>query len=203
MILGVDYSSYEAVLCALPFEGGKPRLAVARFRPASRSGDDHAIAALGQVSAGIAAAIADLCLPQGEETVAWVERGYGTSRRADWILGAYFSAIFVDLRRSLGDAVNPIDLREWKKIVTGQSGIGLTVKGAGNGNAKKEVANEACRALLSLVEVDGSTWTPDELDAFGIAWAGRALNKMAVDSTYAARAIIQKVYPGWTPDEVA
>lgn len=115
-----------------------------------------------------------------ERHVFFIERGYGQSRRSDWMLGAFFAAIYIAACEF--GPVNPMDLREWKQAVTKVAGIGLTAKGDGNGNAKKEVANEATRALLALVEVDGTAWTPDELDAYGIAWTGRRLNARAVEA---------------------
>lgn len=190
LIVGLDYDSYKATLVALPLDGSisKVRKETAQFRPKSRSGDDEAIAALANVHSEMLTALLNLrvrvCASgdqyQGEQTAVWVERGFGMSRRADFILGAYFGAIvaaLVDLRV----VWNPMDLREWKQIVTLTAGIGLVKDGTrGNGNAKKEVANEACRALLALGEIDASEWTPDELDAFGISFAGRDLNRKAL-----------------------
>jgi hypothetical protein len=182
-VVGIDYDSYKATLCALPLDGsiGDARIAVARFRPASRSGEDAAINGLREVEDSIVCALAELTTTLST-TVVWIERGFGMSRRADFILGAYFGAIFSACWNlaPASPVVNPIEAREWKRIVTAHAGIGLTKKSAGNPNAKKEIANEACRALLTLGEIDGSEWTPDELDSFGVAFAGRALNREAL-----------------------
>ena len=39
MIVGVDLDSFKATLCAVPFDGGVPVLAEARWRSDSRGGD--------------------------------------------------------------------------------------------------------------------------------------------------------------------
>lgn len=188
MVIGVDYSTYEAVLCGIPFSGGKPKIVHARFRPARACGDAAAIAALTEVAPSIRAAMAEFAvLVEGaggmtaafaqEPHVFFVERGFGMSRKSDWALGAFFAAVYVAVGE-YGPA-NAMDLREWKSEVTRAAGIGVTARGTGNGNAKKEVANEAARALLGLVEVDGTGWTADELDAYGLAFTGRRLNARA------------------------
>lgn len=186
-VVGVDFSTYEASLVGLPLDGaiGAVRRVRVKFRPASRSGDDEMIAAL----AAVASAIRDGILNLGvgtfyqprDEAVAWIERGYGASRRSDWSLGAYFGAIHAACSSFGLAGVNPVGAGEWKKIVTEAAGVGLVKDGTrGNPNAKKEVANEACRALLSLGEVDATDWSPDDLDAFGVSYAGRVLNRAAV-----------------------
>lgn len=186
MIVGVDYSSYEATVVAMYLDRsiGCARSAVASFRPASHSGEDAAIAALAQVRPAMAGALAFVGVSSADdiaESVIWIERGFGMSRRADFILGAYFAAIYAACH-DFGLIVNPMEAREWKRTVTAVSGIGRTAKGAGNPNAKKEIANEACRAILELAEVDGSDWTPDALDAFGVAYTARKLNREALEA---------------------
>lgn len=184
MIVGIDYDTYKATICILDFDAvAVPRFAQARFRPASRSGEEAAIRSLPGVFGAMNGAAAELGLAAaGEPHVYFVERGYGTSRRADWILGAYFAAIWTSLSRVAlpADGLNPLDLREWKRHVTADSGIGLTVKGAGNGNAKKELANAASAELLARILGGArSGLDADHLDAFAIAYTGRKLNAKA------------------------
>lgn len=190
IVVGIDYDSYKATLVALPLEGSiaRVRTSVVTFRKASQSGEAAALVALASVRAGILHELTEgggVCdftlgaeLDDIRPDVVWIERGFGMSRRADFILGAYFGAIY---SATAGECpTNAMEAREWKRTVTAVSGIGRTVKGAGNPNAKKEIANEACRALLELAEVDGSDWTPDALDAFGVAYTARKLNREAL-----------------------
>lgn len=184
MIVGVDYDTYKATFCAVPLDGSirKATVATAHFRPASRSGEDAMLTALHEVGQGVLYGLKESGCMIGEESpvdVVWIERGFGMSRRADFALGCYFGAIYAACA-NLGVIVNSLEAREWKRTVTKAAGIGLTKKGDGNANAPKDVANEACRALLALGEVDGTSWTPDELDAFGVAFTGRRLNLEAV-----------------------
>lgn len=187
MIVGIDLDSYKAWICAVPFDGGVPIFAEARWREDGKSGD--ALANIGKVPGAMRRARVNLenLSPERfavEPHVWFVERGFGMSRRADFILGAFTGAIMAILAADTTDPVNLIDLREWKSEVTEVAGIGLTAKGRGNGNAKKEVANEACRALLALLELDPSRLSPDQLDAYGIAFAGRRLNARAVAAAH-------------------
>jgi Holliday junction resolvasome RuvABC endonuclease subunit len=183
MIVGVDVDSFKATLCAVPFDGGTPILVQARFRPDSKTGD--ALAYLVKVPAAMRSARELLAEASPhrfavEPNVWFVERGFGASRHSDFIVGAFTGAIMASLAGITDDPVNLMLAGEWKRDVTGASGIGLTTKGVGNGNAKKEVANAACRELLeTFLEVDSTDWTPDQLDAFGIAFCGRRLNARA------------------------
>ena len=191
MIVGVDIDSHKASLCAVPFDGGRPILAEARWRPNNKTGE--ALAYLDRIPDGLTEATDALAAASpdrfaAEPNVWFLERGFGASRRSDFIMGAFTGAIFVALHTSYpNDRVNLMEAREWKTIVTAVSGIGTTVKGRGNPNAKKEAANEACRALLLLDEVDGSDWGPDALDSFGIAFAGRRLNAAAIGNSQLER----------------
>lgn len=183
LVVGIDYSTYEASLVALPLDGsiGAVRRRTAKFRPAKWSGDDHMIAALANVHLAILTALAGLT-NDFSTAVVWIERGQGASRRSDWSMGAYFAAIYATCAALPLGGLNPLDAREWKRIVTQTAGIGLVQDGTrGNANAPKEVANAACRGLLQLGEVDSADWTPDDLDAFGVAFAGRDLNRSALE----------------------
>lgn len=182
MIVGIDVDSFKATLCAVPFDGGTPILVYARWRQDRETGE--ALSHLGKVASTIRRARSMLqeASPDRfavEPSVWFIERGFGMSRGSDYILGAFTGAIMATICADTTDPVNLMDLREWKADVTATAGIGLTAKGRGNGNAKKEVANEACRALLALTEIDASDWTPDQLDSWGIAFAGRRLNARA------------------------
>lgn len=191
MVIGCDYDSHKATFCALQFVTQAPLIAVAEYRLAKETGPDAAIRSLDRVEDAVLVALAELRASE-EQSVVWIERGYGQSRRADWILGAYFGAIWAAVAQVC--LVNPLDLREWKRAVTKAAGIGLTKKGEGNGNAPKPLANEATLALLheyALIAGDGSgrsssaapfgiAWTPDMLDAYAVAWTGRKLNEGAL-----------------------
>lgn len=188
MIVGVDIDSYKATICAVPFSGGRPILTEARWRPDGKSGD--ALGVLGQVPAGMVRALTILEYDSDrfkvEPNVWFVERGFGASRRSDFIVGAFTGAVVATLTSLrawppdvTNDPINLMDAAEWKREVTGVSGIGVTKKGTGNGNVKKEIANDACRALLLLDEIEPVDWTPDQLDAWGIAFAGRRINARA------------------------
>lgn len=183
MIVGVDYDTFKATLVALPFAGDTPApvVAEARWRTASQGGD--ALDYLFRIHASLEVAKAEIAKRapsfRDEPSVYFIERGFGMSRRSDFLLGAFLGAIYADLYRTTRDAVNLMDLREWKAVVTFAAGIGLTANGRGNGNAKKVVANEACRALLARIGVDASSWSPDQLDAYGVALTGRDLNARA------------------------
>lgn len=172
-------------MCALDFGDEVPRLQEARFRRNQDTGEDAAVRALGLVAPTIMTALALLGdSDRTEQCVVWIERGYGQNRVGDWVLGAYFGAIYCAVEPHA--FVNPLDLREWKRMVTAEAGFGLTVKGRGNGNAKKPIANEATRMLLARVGVDGSGWSPDQLDAYAIAWTARRLNERALASVTSA-----------------
>lgn len=180
--IGIDYSTYAASLVSLPIDGpiGAVRRRVVKFRPASRSGNDEMVATLAVVRNEIISGLAGLTTDLSTAVV-WIERGYGASRRSDWAMGAYFAAIYAACSSLPLGGLNPLDAREWKQIVTLSAGIGLVKDGTrGNANAPKEVANEACRGLLALGEVDAADWSADDLDAFGIAYAGRDLNRSAL-----------------------
>lgn len=171
-VLGVDYDSYKATLCLLPFDGEKPLFAQPRFRKNHHSGADHAWAALGRVLDEFRHEVVRATIVRA--SVIWIERGFGQSRRADFDLGAFYGAIRVGFQVTSTAPVNSMDLREWKRLVTSEA------FGKGNGNAKKEVANQACRAIAAAAGVDVVDWSPDMLDAYGICWAGRELNRRAL-----------------------
>lgn len=183
MIVGIDFDTYKITLCALPHEAPETALmAQIRLRKDRESGDAHLWAALPGLFVGLRSSPTVMRILGGADIV-FVERGFGGSRRSDYTLGAVFGALLATLPLLVphGRPVNPISLQEWKKIVTKDAGIGLTAKGEGNGNAPKPVANAAVRALASeawLVDVEN--WSEDVCDAYGIAYAGRSLNRTAV-----------------------
>jgi hypothetical protein len=184
VVVGVDFDSFKATLCVLPFAGGAPLFAEARWRWDSDRGE--ALTYLGRVHDDLLHALDELGRAserfRSEMHLCFVERGFGASRRSDFILGAYLGAIYATLAGGweYPYVVNLLDAREWKREVTAASGIGQTKAGKGNPNAKKDVANEACRALLLLDEIDATDWTADMLDAWGIAYTGRRLNQHAI-----------------------
>lgn len=181
MIVGIDYDSYKAVLCGLPFPipalSDQPTVETIVFRPASRSGDDAAIAALKTVNEQLRQS--DLVKAAD---VLWLERGFGNSRRADFILGAFFGAVLSTLVEYCTEAsVNPLDIQEWKREISAACGVTTKAGGRGNGQLKKELAHQYVRqvALRCRHNIDG--FGPDALDAYAIAYTGRLLNQRALE----------------------
>lgn len=178
-VLGVDYSTYEATLCLLPFDGEQPLFAQPRFRKNHHSGADHAWDALGRVLSELRHELVYATVMRA--SVIWIERGFGQSRRADFALGAFYGALRVGFQVVTAAPVNSMDLREWKREVTAEAFPELW-RGKGNGNVKKELANEACRQIAATAGVaDVEGWSPDMCDAYGIAFSGRLLNLRALE----------------------
>lgn len=188
VIIGIDYDSYKATIVGVRFDSAKyPHLEVAQFRPTRRSGEDAAFVALGEVASSLDEALGAILmrgdLGRDSHDVFFLERGYGSSRSSDWVLGAFFGAIWTSIRTAWlrpGDQLNPMTPREWKRAVTKTSGIGVTKKGDGNGNVKKDLANAATLRIIDAYEIALTSTTPDALDAFAIAWTGRRQNRDAV-----------------------
>lgn len=172
LTLGIDIDSYALHVCGLPDDGGPPVTAHATLR---RKGDDEH-RAIQQVAAALGNAARDIrALLDGDVKCrdVWIERGFGASRRADFVLGAIFGATIVACGHILpGAAARPMLAADWKREVTGTVGITTKTGGRGNGNVTKPVANDACLRIwrerwpLSIVPTD-----PNLLDAFGVAYA--------------------------------
>jgi stage V sporulation protein SpoVS len=190
LTLGVDIDSYAIHVCAIPGDGGPPTAVTHAIR---KKGDsEHQ--AIGNVAYALAASLKDIrdarrggpfLLPPGATLVeipeaiegVWIERGYGSSRRADFILGCIYGAVIVACGHVLpGVAVRPMKASDWKKQVTAVVGVRTKTGTAGNGNAPKAMANAACTEIwqnawpLAIVPTD-----PNQLDAFGVALAASTL----------------------------
>lgn len=169
MILGIDIDTRKLTLCA--YDGQEVAWATGELRT-GRAGQQYLAAAQGVM----------LALAGGLEKAdelrrvheAYVERGWGANRVADFQLGVVFGAT-VNALSSVrpGCHVGTMTTHEWKRAVT--AAVGVTTKRGvpGNGNAPKEQANSACRIILMEAGEPAervNALTPDELDAFGIAW---------------------------------
>jgi len=168
MILGCDISTTELTLCFLAENAiAWERAALRRDRSQGKWTD-----ALGNVQAALSTALSDAPRP----AEAYIERGWGANRNADYQLGAIFGATYVALGKAVpGIHVEMMTTHQWKKIVTAKIGM-TTKKGVpGLATATKDQANSACRILLMdelfLDAERVQRLSPDELDAFGVAYA--------------------------------
>lgn len=175
LTLGIDIDSYAIHVCAMPGDGGPPTVVTRALR---KKGDtEHQ--AIGSVNLALASAVNGIreTLPLPGIGGVWIERGYGTSRKADFILGCIYGAVVVACGHVLpGIAVRPMPASQWKKQVTAVVGIRTKQGVAGNGNASKAMANAACTEIwknawpLAIIPTD-----PNQLDAFGVAIAASTL----------------------------
>lgn len=164
LTVGVDFDSYRLHLCGLPNDGGPPLVEQAQLR---RKGDDELVA-IQSVSGALAGAIhrlrqqrpaaLDQDKPEGVSGI-WIERGYGTSRKADFILGAIYGATIATGNHACpGVSIRPVNAARWKQH------LGCA------GNCAKPVANAQAAILwratwpLAIIPTD-----PNVLDAFSIA----------------------------------
>lgn len=171
--IGIDFSSYWLDACLVERADGGPvrRVRWARERLRKDRGESEEVA-ITNVRHALWACLATLTL--GDADV-YIERGYGASRRADFLLGCIYGALVAAVG-SGRMAWHSMPRAEWVRDVTATQGI-VTKKGTpGNGNAPKAVANECCREILRglypMVVVDVADLGPDALDAFGVAYAG-------------------------------
>lgn len=188
LTVGIDFDSYGLHVCALPVDGGPPVVVTSPLRKRGGRDDEHraiqacgmslsaALAQIYEVTPGDRAAAltvqAGLKRPRIES--AWIERGFGSSRKADFILGAIYGATIAAAAQLIGYVpMRPMLASSWKREVTGEVGITTKAGGRGNGNAKKDLANACCleiwRDRWPLAIAPGD---PNQLDAFGVAWAG-------------------------------
>lgn len=179
-MLGIDIDTRKLTLCLLADDG--PRWATATLEThGSRSGT--ALQAVRSLQNALVSAFAHARAGGIIEwpREAYVERGWGANRVADFQLGAIFGATVVALPHAVpGIHVDAMTTHEWKRAVT--AAIGITTKRGqpGNANAPKEQANSACRILLIQAGEPAervNALTPDELDAYGIAWTARERNR--------------------------
>lgn len=174
LTLGVDIDSYAIHVCAIPAGGGPPTAVSHGIR--KKGDDEHR--AIGAVSFAFASAVHAIRSSYPEPVGGvWVERGYGANRNADFILGCIYGAVIVASGHALpGVAVRQMKASQWKRHVTGERGVVTKKGGVGNGNAAKALANTVC------TEIWLERWPdvyppvdPNQLDAFGVAYAAAAL----------------------------
>jgi Holliday junction resolvasome RuvABC endonuclease subunit len=179
-VVGVDIDSFKLTLCLVEADGV---LTAARWSTgALRTPAADALDAVANIPSALDLAVARL-EAQGGVNEAYVERAWGESRRSDYLLGAVFGATLVSIRRYLpGAHVGRLEVQEWKKAVTAEVGM-TTKKGEpGIGNASKASVNYACQQILQRASLEWER-TPDEFDAFGVAFAawrrssGRVIEK--------------------------
>jgi len=181
MILGLDFDTYAVYPCLIGFDfetqpgpDGPSGYLAARFpeplriRRAADSGEYALWRALPALARRLA--LPDRSGWWDGVRLVWIERGFGMSRSADYLLGAVFGALLAAIPTVGAPDPLPIDLREWKKAV-------LPKAVARGGNVKKAVVHEYLRAAYPhlLASLDGN-----QVDAFGIALAGLRLNARAV-----------------------
>jgi len=172
MIVGVDIDTWKLTLCAVSESMVAWETATLR-----RRGESLLDAILGtQHAVPVAVTRLGIASAETDPTEYHVERGRGQHRKADFDLGAIYGATCVALGRRTPDAhVASMDVPDWKRAVTAAVGIKTARGRPGNANVPKVVANEACRTLLRERGLDPSRLSPDELDAFGIAYAASAV----------------------------
>lgn len=170
MIVGIDFSSYEASLCLLPPDD-YVEIRRAVFRPAKDSGAAGEFRAI--TGAGLAVRLAlGARLHDHPETTFVIERGFGSSRRADFTMGAFFGTIVATLAQHYPHArVETMTAARWKRATSAARGV-MTKDGKhrGNGGLKKEEAHVHVRAIAAGMGLDTRGWSGDDLDAFAIAW---------------------------------
>jgi hypothetical protein len=168
VIVGVDFDTYKATMVGLPLRGGgKPVLDTVVFR--KRPGDDAAYEALTRVRTLLLASplyhLADLF---------FIERGWGASRKADYMMGAFFGITFSALAGSA--PTNVMNAQEWKKRISAACGVMTRDGSPGRGDLKKEEAHLYVQEVASAQGHDLRGYGPDALDAYAIALTGRWLN---------------------------
>lgn len=176
MILGIDIDTRKLTLCA--YSEDAVTWATGELRT-GRAGQQYLDAAMGTILA-LAEALETLD-PTRLLDEAYIERGWGANRVADFQLGVVFGATAIALRRMRPNLhVGVMTTHEWKRSVT--AAIGVTTKRGqpGNANAPKEQANSACKIILMEAGEPAdrvNALTPDQLDAYGIAWTAWQRNR--------------------------
>jgi hypothetical protein len=154
--VGIDYDSNALYVCLYAGHDADPKIVAVDLR--SRGGDQtDAILA---VPTALAFAVQKLGVPTGTE--AWIERGHGPNRNADWILGAIAGATLSAWPRCTGGGnARLIPAADWKKAV------------GAPGNGPKAVANHWTTLQWRSRHPGAEPPTNhNHLDAYAIALAG-------------------------------
>lgn len=152
MVVGIDFDTNAVYLCALE-RNSDPKIAAVQLRT-----DGDLTEAILAVPAALAFAIQTLGITKAD---AWVERGTGFSRKADWPLGAIAGAIIATWPRlTHGSPCRLITTADWKQAL------------GAPGNCNKATANTY--ATLHWRSNHPTTHPPtnhNQLDAYSIALA--------------------------------
>lgn len=168
MIVGVDIDTFKLTLCW--YGDGVLAWQTAELR--KRGDGAKLFGAILAIPGALARAIERA---EVRPTEVYIERGFGASRKADFDLGAIYGATALAFGRVVpGVHVGPMAMTTWKKSLTAAAGMKTAKGDPGLGNCKKEVANSAARQVLMAEGCfPEQPLTPDQLDAFGIAYAAR------------------------------
>jgi hypothetical protein len=173
MIVGCDFDTYKVTFVGLPHEkDGWPTMETVLFRKPGQSGDDAAIEALKTARV--------MLLQSGlyhKADVFFVERGFGASRRSDYLMGAFFGVIMSTCSQAA--PTNVMHGGEWKKAISADCGVMTKGGSPGNATLKKEQAHVYVREVAAKLGHDLTGYGPDALDAYAMAVVGRWLNESA------------------------
>jgi len=177
VIVGCDFSSYDAVLVGLPFPRpaltDQPVAETIAFRPRHKSKPDDALDAMKRARTQL---LQSRLFYQADAF--WVEHGFGASRKADFLMGAFFGIIVSAC--SAAAPTNEILAGEWKREITGSCGVVTKTGNRGNFSIKKEEAHIYVRQVALTAGHDLDGYGPDMLDAYAIATVGRWWNEKAL-----------------------
>jgi hypothetical protein len=155
VIVGIDYSTYFAHLCLLGDAG--PSWRVATFRPVRESGEASSHRAMTRAGLEIRLALGDY-LALGDEPTFAIERGYGQSRRADFVLGAFYGVIVSSLSSAFPTGrVIAVEARDWKKAISASCGVKTKTGSPGNATLKKGLAHAYVIQAFDVTQFHGAT----------------------------------------------
>lgn len=107
----------------------------------------------------------------------FIERGWGASRKADYMMGAFFGTTFSAL--AVKAPTNVMNAQEWKKKISAACGVKTRDGSPGRGDLSKEDAHVYVQEVARAQGHDLRGYGPDALDAYAIALSGRWLNLAA------------------------
>lgn len=173
-VAGIDFDTYKATIAVIDFDATVCDVREVRFRKNTQSGTVEAYNAVKRLPR---------LLWDGFDWsavgVAWIERGYGKGRNADWALGRVQGAITATLAGSF--PVNEIAIQEWRKELTG---MGQKPKHEMLVLQRKALADAGVTIRQGPerepVSPSFAGLTDDELDAVSIAVVGREQNVRAL-----------------------